>query len=163
FGDGSELGVELEYVVESEALGTGGGIRNVAGVLCGETVLVFNGDNLIGVDLNAFVATHEKYDADVTLCLHRVPDPRAYGCVPTERLILPGASVGPTAFVSGGSTVGRDASVGPGATVDGAVLFDGARIEDGAVVRRSVVGAGAVIGAGTVVEDAVIGDGAVIG
>src|SRR5664279_6128713 len=31
FGDGSRLGVELEYVVETEPLGTGGGIRNVSG------------------------------------------------------------------------------------------------------------------------------------
>src|SRR6201995_3577597 len=31
FGDGSDLGVELEYVVEAEPLGTAGGIRNVAG------------------------------------------------------------------------------------------------------------------------------------
>src|SRR5689334_13692083 len=51
FGDGTDLGVELEYVVETEALGTGGGIRNVAGHLSAGTVLVLNGDNLIGVDL----------------------------------------------------------------------------------------------------------------
>ncbi len=30
FGDGSKLGLEIEYVVEEEALGTGGGIANVA-------------------------------------------------------------------------------------------------------------------------------------
>jgi mannose-1-phosphate guanylyltransferase len=84
FGDGAALGVELEYVVESEALGTGGGIRNVADRLRGDTALVFNGDNLIGVDLGAFLATHRNADAEVTLCLHRVADPRAYGCVPTE-------------------------------------------------------------------------------
>jgi mannose-1-phosphate guanylyltransferase len=84
FGDGAELGVELEYVVETEALGTGGGIRNVADVLRGDTVLVFNGDNLIGVDLKAFLATHDETGADVTLCLQRVPDPRAFGCVPTD-------------------------------------------------------------------------------
>jgi mannose-1-phosphate guanylyltransferase len=84
FGDGADFGVELEYVVETEALGTGGGIRNVADVLRGDTVLVFNGDNLIGVDLKALLATHKNADADVTLCLHRVPDPRAYGCVPTD-------------------------------------------------------------------------------
>ena len=53
-------------------------------VLRGDTVLVFNGDNLIGVDLNAFLATHRAAAADVTLCLHRVADPRAYGCVPTD-------------------------------------------------------------------------------
>ena len=84
FGDGSGLGVELDYVVETEPLGTGGGIRNVAEVLRGDTVLVFNGDNLIGVDLNALLATHRAAAADVTLCLHRVPDPRAYGCVSTD-------------------------------------------------------------------------------
>ena len=84
FGNGAALDVELEYVVETEALGTGGGIRNVADALRGDTVLVFNGDNLIGVDLNAFVDAHRESGADVTLCLHRVPDPRAYGCVPTD-------------------------------------------------------------------------------
>ncbi len=84
FGDGAALGVELEYVVEREALGTGGGIRNVADRLRADTQLVFNGDNLIGVDLGEMLATHRSTDADVTLCLHRVPDARAFGCVPTD-------------------------------------------------------------------------------
>jgi len=84
FGDGSRFGVELEYVVETEPLGTGGGIRNVAGHLRADTVLILNGDNLIGCDLRRFVDTHREHDADVSLVLHRVPDPRAYGCVPTD-------------------------------------------------------------------------------
>ncbi|MCW2657994.1 MAG: Nucleoside-diphosphate-sugar pyrophosphorylase family protein, partial [Jatrophihabitans sp.] len=84
FGDGTDFGVELEYVVEAEALGTGGGIRNVADTLRGDTVLVFNGDNLIGVDLVEFVESHRRRDADLTLCLTRVPDARAFGCVPTD-------------------------------------------------------------------------------
>jgi mannose-1-phosphate guanylyltransferase len=84
FGDGADLGVELEYVVEHEALGTGGGIRNVADRLRADTQLVFNGDNLIGVDLATMLDTHRSSGADVTLCLHRVADPRAFGCVPTD-------------------------------------------------------------------------------
>ena len=84
FGDGAGFGVELEYVVEAEALGTGGGIRNVADRLRADTVLVFNGDNLIGADLRKFAIAHQESGADVSLCLHRVPDPRAYGCVPTD-------------------------------------------------------------------------------
>jgi len=48
FGDGSELGLELVYVTEDEPLGTGGGIRNVAGHLSAKHVLVFNGDVLAG-------------------------------------------------------------------------------------------------------------------
>ncbi len=84
FGDGSELGLDLEYVVEEEPLGTGGGIRNVAGRLRADTVLVFNGDVLSGLDLRALLARHAETDADVTLYLTKVADPRAYGCVPTD-------------------------------------------------------------------------------
>lgn len=84
FGDGAALGVELEYVTETEPLGTGGGIRNVADALRGDTVLVLNGDNLVGVDLVELVGAHHSCDADVTLCLTKVADPRAFGCVPTD-------------------------------------------------------------------------------
>lgn len=84
FGDGSALGVELEYVVETEPLGTGGGIRNVAHRLRGDNVMIFNGDVLSGCDLRALLATHESTSADVTLYLTKVEDPRAFGCVPTD-------------------------------------------------------------------------------
>jgi len=84
FGDGSAFGVEMDYVVETEPLGTGGGIRNVAARLRGDTVLIFNGDVLSGVDLRALLATHAYTDADVTLYLTKVEDPRAFGCVPTD-------------------------------------------------------------------------------
>jgi mannose-1-phosphate guanylyltransferase len=84
FGDGAALGLEIEYVVEDQPLGTGGGIRNVAKHLSTEHVLVFNGDVLCGTDLGAVVDTHRRTEADVTLHLVRVQDPRAYGCVPTD-------------------------------------------------------------------------------
>lgn len=262
FGDGSALGVELEYVVESEPLGTGGGIRNVASRLRGDTVLVFNGDVLSGVDLAALIATHHRNDADVTLYLTKVSDPRHFGCVPTDEsgrvtaflektenpptdqinagtyvfrrsvldaipsgrpvsveretfpgllesgarvfghidtsywrdlgrpadfvagsadlvrgfapspvlpgptgefLVLPGASVDPSAIVSGGTTVGAGCTVGAGAVVDGSVLLDGASVGPGAVVRRSVLGFDAIVGRDASIEDSVIGDRAQIG
>ena len=83
-GDGAELGLEIEYVVEDHPLGTGGGIRNVADHLTTEHVLVFNGDVLCGTDLHAVVDTHRRTAADVTLHLVKVQEPRAYGCVPTD-------------------------------------------------------------------------------
>ncbi|HET9254906.1 MAG TPA: NDP-sugar synthase [Pseudonocardiaceae bacterium] len=82
FGDGSALGLKLDYVVEEEPLGTGGGIRNVASALSEPDVLVFNGDVLSGLDPAEVVRTHRDTGADVTLHLVRVPDPRAFGCVP---------------------------------------------------------------------------------
>src|SRR6478735_7196863 len=84
FGDGAALGLDLEYVVESEPLGTGGGIRNVLPALRHDTAMIFNGDILSGVDLGAVLATHERTEAQVTLHLTRVEDPRAFGCVPTD-------------------------------------------------------------------------------
>ncbi|WP_308405658.1 NDP-sugar synthase [Streptomyces tardus] len=87
FGDGSALGLELEYVTEDEPLGTGGAIRNVAPRLrsaADEPVLVFNGDILTGLDIRALVDTHRGSGADVSLHLTRVADPRAFGLVPTD-------------------------------------------------------------------------------
>lgn len=84
FGDGADLGLEIEYVVEEEALGTGGAIRNVFDHLRYDTAMVFNGDVLSGADLGAILRTHVEGDADVTLHLVRVPDPRAFGSVPTD-------------------------------------------------------------------------------
>ena len=96
FGDGSGLGLALEYVTEKAPLGTGGAIRNVAGRLASgpdEPVLVFNGDILSGLDIAGLVDAHRAAAADVTLHLTRVDDPRAFGLVPTG----PGGRV--TAFL----------------------------------------------------------------
>ncbi|NJQ02715.1 sugar phosphate nucleotidyltransferase [Streptomyces zingiberis] len=87
FGDGSDLGLHLEYVTETDPLGTGGAIRNVASRLRSgpdEPVLIFNGDILTGLDIRALVDTHTTAGADVTLHLTRVEDPRAFGLVPTD-------------------------------------------------------------------------------
>ena len=84
FGDGAELGLEIEYVTETEPLGTGGGIRNVLPKLRADNVIVFNGDVLGGTDLREVLASHTAHEADVTLHLVRVSDPRAFGCVTTD-------------------------------------------------------------------------------
>ncbi|OAA24438.1 nucleotidyltransferase [Frankia sp. EI5c] len=87
FGDGSGHGLELRYVTETEPLGTGGAIRNIAGQLragADEPVVIFNGDILSGLDIRALVARHTAADAAVTLHLTKVDDPRAFGVVPTD-------------------------------------------------------------------------------
>lgn len=87
FGDGSALGLHIEYVTEEEPLGTGGAIRNVASRLHSapdDPVLIFNGDILTGLDIRALVDTHRTSGADISLHLTRVEDPRAFGLVPTD-------------------------------------------------------------------------------
>ena len=84
FGDGSKLGLQIDYVFEETPLGTGGGIANVVPKLRYDTAMVFNGDVLSGTDLTQLLAFHGQSSADVTLHLVRVADPRAFGCVPTD-------------------------------------------------------------------------------
>ena len=84
FGNGEEFGLEIDYVVEQEALGTGGAIRNVEPYLRHDTAMIFNGDVLSGADLGAILETHAEKGADVTLHLVRVPDPSQFGSVPTD-------------------------------------------------------------------------------
>ncbi|MET9417112.1 NDP-sugar synthase [Streptomyces klenkii] len=87
FGDGSAHGLRLTYVTEKEPLGTGGAIRSAADALTtgpAGPVLVFNGDILTGLDITGLLRRHERAQADVTLHLTRVADPRAFGLVPTD-------------------------------------------------------------------------------
>jgi mannose-1-phosphate guanylyltransferase len=86
-GDGSSLGLHVDYVNEERPLGTGGGIRNVAPLLHSgpdEPVVILNSDVLSGHDLPAQLRLHAERRADVTLHLVEVDDPRAFGCVPTD-------------------------------------------------------------------------------
>ena len=79
-GDGERLGVRLRYVVETEPLGTGGGVRNAADLARG-TVWVLNGDVLTDADLTGMRRLHESRGSRTTIFLTPVEDPRAYGLV----------------------------------------------------------------------------------
>jgi NDP-sugar pyrophosphorylase family protein len=84
FGDGSDLGISLQYVVEPEPLGTGGAIRFAAGATRGEPIVVFNGDVFTAVDLPAVLAVHRDRQARATIVLTPVDNPSAYGLVETD-------------------------------------------------------------------------------
>ena len=86
-GDGSALGLRIEYVIEDAPLGTGGALRNVTDRLESgpdDPVVVLNGDVLSGHDLAAQLRVHQQAGAEATLHLTEVKDPRAFGCVPTD-------------------------------------------------------------------------------
>jgi NDP-sugar pyrophosphorylase family protein len=66
FGE-QTAGLELAYSVESSALGTGGALRNAAGLLESDAVLVLNGDSYTDADLHKFVVDHRESNAHVSL------------------------------------------------------------------------------------------------
>ena len=84
FGDGSDLGVQIRYVVEPQPLGTGGAIKFAAGPKPQGPVVVFNGDVLTSVDLPALLALHRERRARATIVLTPVDNPSAFGLVETD-------------------------------------------------------------------------------
>ena len=82
FGDGSALGLDLEYVEEQALLGTAGGVRNVAGFL-GDSFLVISGDALTDIDLTAMGEFHSSHDGIATLATKHVDDTSQFGVVIT--------------------------------------------------------------------------------
>jgi mannose-1-phosphate guanylyltransferase len=80
-GDGSAYGLDVEYVVETEPLGTAGAIANCEAVLDDGPFFVFNGDVLSDVDLTALADLHVQRGGMATIFLTPVEDPRRYGLV----------------------------------------------------------------------------------
>jgi mannose-1-phosphate guanylyltransferase len=90
-GDGSALGLRVDYATEEIPLGTGGAIRHAAALLDARVetepdapIVVLNGDILSGHDIRTQVTLHVQRHADLTLHLTEVADARSFGCVPTD-------------------------------------------------------------------------------
>jgi mannose-1-phosphate guanylyltransferase/phosphomannomutase len=83
FGDGGNLGVNIEYSVEESPLGTAGSVR-LASDRLDETFLVISGDALCDIDLNKIVDFHKAKGAAVTIGLKSVENPLEFGIVVTD-------------------------------------------------------------------------------
>ena len=79
-GDGGPLGMELEYSIEPEPLGTGGALKLAEGFVDGP-VLVVNGDTLGDVDPWTLERDRWERGAVGAVALYRVDDAAARGRV----------------------------------------------------------------------------------
>lgn len=77
-------GMNVYVTHEEVGLGTAGALKNAEAEIGDETFLVFNGDVLTDVDLDALVAFHRRSRAEGTILLTPVDDPSAFGVVPTQ-------------------------------------------------------------------------------
>jgi NDP-sugar pyrophosphorylase family protein len=82
-GDGRRFGVNIQYSVEREILGTSGGPRKMRSFFGDEPFLVVNGDVVFDFDLGRLMTHHRDSRARATLALLPNPDPRRYGAVVT--------------------------------------------------------------------------------
>ena len=106
FGD-QYKSLSIQYAVETEPLGTGGGIRLALWKVEGLRALVMNGDSLFKLDYRALMDSHLKKKADATLALRKMNDTGRYGRVTLNRMRRisgfeeKGLSAGP-GYINGG-------------------------------------------------------------
>ena len=80
FGDGSKLGVKIEYFIEDKPLGNAGALFKIKDKLT-EDFLLLNGDVMFDIDFNKFVKFHNKHKGLVTLFTHPNSHPYDSGLI----------------------------------------------------------------------------------
>lgn len=84
FEDGSGFGMEMQYFVEDEPLGTAGSVKNAEKFL-DESFIVVSGDCLTDIDLSKAIEFHKRKKALATIVLTKVSNPLEYGVVITNK------------------------------------------------------------------------------
>ena len=69
FHKGTKWGLELRYSIEEELLGDAGAVKKAARMIDAPTIFVFNGDSLVGLDVNAMWDFHHSRRALATVAL----------------------------------------------------------------------------------------------
>ncbi len=80
FGDGGRFGCRIDYLRESQPLGTGGALRLLP-ELPQHPLLVINGDLLTDVSFSALLDYHAQHQGAATLCVREVVHEIPYGVV----------------------------------------------------------------------------------
>ena len=73
--------LEIDYAVETEPLGTGGGIAYAMSKCSSDHVLVINGDTMFKVNLAEFEQFFDENDSLLSIVLREVEDVNRYGSV----------------------------------------------------------------------------------
>ncbi len=74
-------GLEIDYVIEKEPLGTGGGIRLALEKCEEEKVFILNGDSFFDVNLIEFYNRHLQNNSEISLALRKVSNAERYGTI----------------------------------------------------------------------------------
>lgn len=74
------MDMDLEYVIEETALGTGGAILNCISNITGE-IFVINGDTFFPIDLKSLYQYHRDRQAIISLALKEINNSDRYGTV----------------------------------------------------------------------------------
>jgi len=80
----------IDWVIEQEPLGTGGGIKLALMAATEETVFILNGDTFFDVSLSSMEAFHQQQPSDLeaTIALKEMRDFERYGTVSVTGIII---------------------------------------------------------------------------
>jgi mannose-1-phosphate guanylyltransferase len=80
-GDGRAHGLTIDYSVEADLLGTGGGIAHARGLLGPGPALVMNAKVVADLDLPALLESHAAHAPAATMLLRDDPAPERWGAI----------------------------------------------------------------------------------
>jgi len=83
FGDGSKFGVNIQYSIEEEPLGTGGAVKQAVENIKEPFILAW-GDNLMDVNFNEMMEIHKRNNAVLTMALTPREDVEHFGAAKLE-------------------------------------------------------------------------------
>lgn len=81
FGDGSRLGVNIEYFVEETPLGNAGALFKLCDRIGTEPFLLLNADAVFDIDFNRFVSYHKAHGGLATILTHPNSHPYDSGLI----------------------------------------------------------------------------------
>ncbi|VAW63374.1 Glucosamine-1-phosphate guanylyltransferase [hydrothermal vent metagenome] len=81
FGDGSRFGVNIEYVVEENRMGTAGALSLIERAEINEPFFVMNGDLLTNVNFEHMLEYHQNNNSIATMCVREYDFQVPYGVV----------------------------------------------------------------------------------
>lgn len=85
FGDGSELGITINYLMEKDALGTAGSLSLLPQPTEDQPFIVMNGDLLTNLDFNKLLDFHQSQEAFATMAIIEEKIHLPYGVVEVEK------------------------------------------------------------------------------
>lgn len=81
FGDGSKLGVNIDYIREDKRLGTAGALKLAEDKLNDKPFFLMNGDILTEVNFKSFMSFHKNNEFDLTMATRKHEYQSPYGVV----------------------------------------------------------------------------------
>jgi dTDP-glucose pyrophosphorylase/predicted transcriptional regulator len=87
-GDGSRWGIDIQYVQETEPLGTGGALSLLPADKINGPFIMINADLLTALDYNKLIEFHNSHDAMATLCVREIEYRVPYGVVSGDGVLV---------------------------------------------------------------------------